>query len=75
METARKVGTFKNFVAGRASEATVVNAFEKHSAVLRYLGAIDPTGEVHTDLIFLSFPFFGGGGGVIEGLAFVLEID
>ncbi|PUZ61040.1 hypothetical protein GQ55_4G238100 [Panicum hallii var. hallii] len=45
METARKVGTFKNFVAGRASEATVVNAFEKHSAVLRYLGAIDPTGE------------------------------
>ena len=46
MEMARKVGTFKNFVAGRASEATVVNAFEKHSAVLRYLGAIDPTGEV-----------------------------
>lgn len=45
METARKLGTFKNFVAGRASEATVVNAFEKHSAVLRYLGAIDPTGE------------------------------
>ena len=56
MEKARKLGTFKNFVAGRASEATVVNAFEKHSAVLRYLGAIDPTGEVHTDLIF---PFFG----------------
>ena len=46
MEMARKVGTFKNFVAGRASEATVVNAFEKHSAVLHYLGAIDPTGEV-----------------------------
>ncbi|KAL6596681.1 hypothetical protein ACP70R_047324 [Stipagrostis hirtigluma subsp. patula] len=45
MEKARKLGTFKNFVAGRASEATVVNAFEKHSAVLRYLGAIDPTGE------------------------------
>ncbi|CAL5052521.1 unnamed protein product [Urochloa decumbens] len=45
MEMARKMGTFKNFVAGRASEATVVNAFEKHSAVLRYLGAIDPTGE------------------------------
>ena len=56
MEKARKLGTFKNFVAGRASEATVVNAFEKHSAVLRYLGAIDPTGEVHADLIF---PFFG----------------
>uniref|UniRef100_A0A804R3Y6 Protein translocase subunit SecA n=1 Tax=Zea mays TaxID=4577 RepID=A0A804R3Y6_MAIZE len=37
MEKARKLGTFKNFVAGRASE--------KHSAVLRYLGAIDPTGE------------------------------
>ncbi|CAL5038144.1 unnamed protein product [Urochloa decumbens] len=46
MEMARKMGTFKNFVAGRASEATVVNAFEKHSAVLRYLGAIDPTGEL-----------------------------
>jgi hypothetical protein len=52
MEKARKLGTFKNFVAGRASEATVVNVFEKHSAVLRYLGAIDPTGEVHTYLIF-----------------------
>ncbi|KAL6909900.1 hypothetical protein ACP4OV_001559 [Aristida adscensionis] len=45
MEMARKMGKFKNFVAGRASEATVTNAFEKHSAVLRYLGAIDPTGE------------------------------
>uniref|UniRef100_A0A0E0HPB8 Uncharacterized protein n=1 Tax=Oryza nivara TaxID=4536 RepID=A0A0E0HPB8_ORYNI len=45
MEKARKLGTFKNFVMGRCSEATVVNAFEKHSAVLRYLGAIDPTGE------------------------------
>jgi uncharacterized protein YktA (UPF0223 family) len=57
MEKARKLGTFKNVVAGRASEATFVNAFEKHSAVLRYLGAIDPTGEVDTDLII--FPFFG----------------
>ncbi|BAF19357.1 uncharacterized protein [Oryza sativa Japonica Group] len=45
MEKARKLGTFKNFVMGRCSEATVVNAFEKHSAVLRYLGTIDPTGE------------------------------
>jgi hypothetical protein len=71
METARKVGTFKNFVAGRASEATVVSAFEKHSAVLRYLGAIDPTGEVHTDLNFLFFSFLF----LIEGLAFGLEID
>jgi hypothetical protein len=41
MEKARKMGTFKNFVAPRASNATVVNAFEKHSAVLRYLDAID----------------------------------
>ena len=47
MEKARKLGTFKNFVAGRASEATVVNTFKKHSVVLRYLGAID------------IFPFFG----------------
>uniref|UniRef100_A0A0D9WPI1 Uncharacterized protein n=1 Tax=Leersia perrieri TaxID=77586 RepID=A0A0D9WPI1_9ORYZ len=45
MEKARKLGTFKNFVMGRCKEATVVNAFEKHSAVLRYLGSIDPTGE------------------------------
>ena len=47
MEKARKLGTFKNFVARRASEATFVNAFKKHSAVLGYLGAID------------IFPFFG----------------
>jgi hypothetical protein len=47
MEKARKLGTFKNFVARRASDATVVNAFDKHSAVLRYLDAID------------IFPFFG----------------
>ncbi|KAF7100791.1 hypothetical protein CFC21_102257 [Triticum aestivum] len=46
MEMARKVGTFKNFVSGRCSEATVVAACEKHAAVLRYLATIDPTGEV-----------------------------
>uniref|UniRef100_A0A453RDX8 Uncharacterized protein n=1 Tax=Aegilops tauschii subsp. strangulata TaxID=200361 RepID=A0A453RDX8_AEGTS len=45
MEMARKVGTFKNFVSGRCSEATVVAACEKHAAVLRYLATIDPTGE------------------------------
>ncbi|CAN6164219.1 unnamed protein product [Urochloa humidicola] len=45
IEMARKVGRLKNFVSGRASEATAISAFEKHSSVLRYLGAIDPTGE------------------------------
>ncbi|XBI37126.1 hypothetical protein VPH35_122523 [Triticum aestivum] len=45
MEMARKVGTFKNFVSGRCSEATVVAACEKHAAVLRYLATIDPIGE------------------------------
>lgn len=55
MEKARKLGTFKNFVMGRCSEATVVNAFEKHSAVLRYLGAIDPTGEVGKDQLHSIF--------------------
>ncbi|CAN6201751.1 unnamed protein product [Urochloa humidicola] len=44
IEMARKVGKLKNFVSGRVSEATAVSAFEKHSSVLRYLGAIDPTG-------------------------------
>ncbi|KQK18544.1 uncharacterized protein LOC100823040 [Brachypodium distachyon] len=45
MDMAKKVGTFKNYVSGRAGEATVAAAFEKHSAVLRYLATIDPTGE------------------------------
>ncbi|XP_078165775.1 SEC-C motif protein isoform X2 [Carex rostrata] len=45
MDKARKLGTFKNFVMGRCSEATISNAFEKHSAILRYLGSIDATGE------------------------------
>ncbi|CAM0914006.1 unnamed protein product [Alopecurus aequalis] len=45
MDTARKVGTFKNFVSGRSGEATVAAAFEKDSAVLRYLATIDPSGE------------------------------
>ncbi|KAF3331384.1 Protein translocase subunit SecA 1 [Carex littledalei] len=45
MDKARKLGTFKNFVMGQCSEATISNAFEKHSAILRYLGSIDATGE------------------------------
>ncbi|XP_047068150.1 uncharacterized protein LOC124676113 isoform X1 [Lolium rigidum] len=45
MDMARKVGTFKNFVSGRSGEATVAAAFEQHSAVLRYLATIDPSGE------------------------------
>jgi hypothetical protein len=47
MDKARKLGSFKNFVVGRCSETTVSHAFEKHSAILRYLGSIDANGEVH----------------------------
>jgi hypothetical protein len=54
MDTARKVGTFKNFVSGRSGEATVGAAFEKHSAVLRYLATIDPSGEVYNDHLILE---------------------
>lgn len=46
LKNARKVGTFKNYIVGRSSEATFVDAFEKQEAILRYLGGIDPKGEV-----------------------------
>ncbi|KAJ3699199.1 hypothetical protein LUZ61_002904 [Rhynchospora tenuis] len=49
MDKARKLGQFKNFVVGRCSETTISNAFEKHSAILRYLGSIDATGEKLTN--------------------------
>ncbi|XP_044499202.1 protein translocase subunit SecA 1 [Mangifera indica] len=45
LKNARKVGTFKNYIVGRSSEATFVDAFEKQEAILRYLGGIDPKGE------------------------------
>ncbi|WOK94129.1 hypothetical protein Cni_G02831 [Canna indica] len=45
MEKARTLGSFRKFQVGRCSEATISDAFKKHSAILRYLGAIDPYGE------------------------------
>lgn len=46
MRKARKLGTLKQFVVGRSSEATFADAFEKQEAIIRYLGGVDPTGEV-----------------------------
>ncbi|KAG6750600.1 hypothetical protein POTOM_045098 [Populus tomentosa] len=45
MKNARRVGSLKQFVVGRSSEATFSSAFEKQEAIIRYLGALDPTGE------------------------------
>ncbi|KAG1327404.1 protein translocase subunit SecA [Cocos nucifera] len=45
MQKARMLDSFKKFEVGRCSGATISDAFEKQSAVLRYLGSIDPTGE------------------------------
>ncbi|KAJ3694749.1 hypothetical protein LUZ60_000126 [Juncus effusus] len=50
MDKAKKLGAFKDFVVGRCSEATITDAFQKHSAILRYLGSIDPTGENLTNI-------------------------
>jgi len=46
MKNARRLGSFKEFMVGRSSEATFSSAFEKYEAIIRYLGALDPTGEV-----------------------------
>lgn len=46
MKNARRLGTFKKYMVGRSSEATFVDAFEKQEAILRYLGGLDPSGEV-----------------------------
>ncbi|GAB2210584.1 hypothetical protein Drorol1_Dr00015852 [Drosera rotundifolia] len=45
MGKARKLGTLKQYIVGRSSEATFSEAFGKQEAILRYLGGIDPTGE------------------------------
>lgn len=49
-------------MVGRSSEATFADAFEKQEAILRYLGGLDPTGEVNLSahhfyvlLVFYSF--------------------
>lgn len=45
MEKAKKFGMLKRFEVGRCSEATITESFKKQSAILRYLGSIDPSGE------------------------------
>lgn len=45
LKNARKLGTFKQYMVGRSSQATFADAFEKQEAIIRYLGGCDPTGE------------------------------
>ncbi|KAI3794531.1 hypothetical protein L1987_37163 [Smallanthus sonchifolius] len=45
LKNARKLGTFKQYMVGRSSEATFADAFEKQEAIIRVLGGFDPTGE------------------------------
>ncbi|XP_021773076.1 uncharacterized protein LOC110737033 isoform X2 [Chenopodium quinoa] len=42
---ARKLGSLKQYVVGRSSEATFADAFAKQEAILRYLAYFDPNGE------------------------------
>ncbi|KAE8663816.1 S-adenosyl-L-methionine-dependent methyltransferases superfamily protein [Hibiscus syriacus] len=42
---ARNLGKFKEYIAGRTSEATFDDVFEKKIAIFRYLRGCDPTGE------------------------------
>ncbi|XAR54548.1 hypothetical protein NMG60_11029731 [Bertholletia excelsa] len=45
LKNARKLGTCKQYIVGRSSEATFSDAFEKQEAIIRYLGGFDPAGE------------------------------
>lgn len=45
LKNARRLGTFKQYMVGRSSEATYADAFEKQEAIIRFLGVCDPTGE------------------------------
>lgn len=45
MKNARRIGAFKDYMVGRSSEVTFTTAFERYEAIIRYLGALDPTGE------------------------------
>lgn len=56
LKKARKLGSLKQYIVGRSSGATFSDAFEKQEAVLRYLGAFDPNGEVG----FLSLSLYHG---------------
>ncbi|XP_076887429.1 uncharacterized protein LOC143550153 [Bidens hawaiensis] len=45
LKNARRLGTFKQYMVGRSSEATFADAFEKQEAIIRVLGGFDNTGE------------------------------
>ncbi|KAJ8760661.1 hypothetical protein K2173_017631 [Erythroxylum novogranatense] len=45
LKKARKVGTFKNYIVGRSSEATFADAFGKMESIILYLSKLDPAGE------------------------------
>ncbi|KAK4850910.1 hypothetical protein QYF36_010917 [Acer negundo] len=45
LKNARRLGTFKQYMVGRSSEATFSDAFLKQEAIIRYLGGFDNTGE------------------------------
>ncbi|EXB53807.1 hypothetical protein L484_006296 [Morus notabilis] len=48
LKNARRVGSFKQFMVGRSSEATFSDVFEKQEAIIRYLGGFDATVEIET---------------------------
>lgn len=61
--TKRRMGSFRKSIAGRSSDKQVNDALMKQEAISRYLGAIDPSGEVgglflHCSTLKLSFFFF-----------------
>ncbi|CAN0897600.1 Protein translocase subunit SecA [Linum grandiflorum] len=45
LKKAQKVGSFKQYLVGRSSEATFSDAFSKMEAVIRYLSTFDDAGE------------------------------
>ncbi|KAM7508456.1 hypothetical protein LguiA_018909 [Lonicera macranthoides] len=45
LKNAKRLGTFKQYIVGRSSEATFADAFEKQEAIIRYLGGFDPSGD------------------------------
>ncbi|XP_050224802.1 uncharacterized protein LOC126674399 [Mercurialis annua] len=45
LKNATRVGSFKQFIVGRSSEATFADAFEKMEGIIRLLNGYDPTGE------------------------------
>ncbi|CAN1315767.1 hypothetical protein LINPERPRIM_LOCUS29817 [Linum perenne] len=50
LKKAQKVGSFKQYIIGRSSEATFSDAFAKMEAVIRYLSTFDPAGEAQAKL-------------------------